>query len=635
MNTLTRRAGFFRGSFDFLKAGISTFGILGRLPWSQTAFTAGISKNSKSGGFPGRSLAVAVLITACWLMFSLPAHAAQHVPQRHVPPITKRLAAIRRLDSGTRLDLAIGLPLRNREGLTNLLQELYQPSHPNFRHFLTPEEFTASFGPSQEDYQAVIDFAKAHGLIVKRTHSNRTLLDVSGSVADIEKAFHIHMHVYQHPTEARTFFAPDTEPTLDLNTPVLAISGLDNYVTPHPLIHPSIHPAVRPWSGGSGGGGGGGGCDGTGTGSGFWGYEGSDFQVAYTPNTTLDGSGQAVGLFELTGYSQADINQYVSDNGLPDAPLVNVLIDGFDGNDNNENFAEECTLDIEMTIAMAPGLSKVYVYEGPTPSSEPPAIQLASTTALINDVFNAIATNILARQLSCSYGFDINLSTVQIFQQFAAQGQSLFQASGDLGAYPGAVAEPADDPYITVVGGTTLSTDSTNGSWCSETAWLSPAGIDPIFGVPVPFEATGGGVSLTYGIPAWQQGISMTANQGSTTMRNLPDVASVADGIDFVYGNDDPNVGFSIDLPVGGTSAAAPLWAAFMAMVNQQAAANGQPPVGFANPALYAIGKSTNYNACFHDVTTGNNMSPNSPSKLTARSPVTTFAPGGEPPMTR
>src|ERR1700722_15160598 len=126
-------------------------------------------------------------------------HAAQQVLKgHHVPPITKQLTPINRLESGAHLDLAIGLPLRNREQLTNLLQDIYQPSSPNFRHFLTTDEFTSSFGPSQQDYQAVIDFAKSHGLTVKRTHPNRTLVDVSGSVADIEKAFHVHMQKFKH-----------------------------------------------------------------------------------------------------------------------------------------------------------------------------------------------------------------------------------------------------------------------------------------------------------------------------------------------------------------------------------------------------------------------------------------------------
>jgi hypothetical protein len=244
-------------------------------------------------------------------------------------------------------------------------------------------------------------------------------------------------------------------------------------------------------------------------------------------------------------------------------------------------------------------------------------VQDATTTAQINDVLNRMATdtNNFCQQLSCSYGFDINLSTVQIFQQFAAQGQSFFLASGDFGAYSGTVDEPADDPYITVVGGTTLTTSSSTGAWTAETAWLSPASNDGL-GDITPEYATGGGVSLVYPIPSWQQGISMNANQGSTTMRNSPDVSMVANQVTVFWGND--ALGLSFPLPEVGTSLAAPLWAGLVALANQQAAANGQPPVGFANPALYAIAKSASYHSCFHDITTGGNTNSSNPTKFWA-----------------
>jgi hypothetical protein len=589
-----------------------------------TAFPLCVARNAASSGFPGGLVAAAALIAGCWLGFSLPAQAEQQVLKGHVPPITKRLTSIGRLEGSARLDLAIGLPLRNGEKLTNLLQELYQPSNANFRRYLTADQFAASFGPSQEDYQAVTDFAKSHGLIVKRTHPNRTLLDVSGSVADIERAFHIKMQVYQHPVESRTFFAPDVEPSLDLDTPVLAISGLDDYVRPRPQIHPSgvsFQPAVRPLGGGGSGGGGGGG-GGSGSGGTYLGY---DFRAAYAAGVSQDGTGQSLGLFELSGYDPDDITQYEGEAGLPNVPLQNILIDGYDGDDTNMDYAIEVTGDIEMAISMAPGLSSVLVYEGPTPLYETPLetnyVQYASTTAQINDVLNRMATDNMARQLSCSYEMDINLSTVQIFQQYAAQGQSFFQGSGDSGAYPGAIDEPADDPYLTVVGGTTLTTTGPEGSWVSETVWLTPATSDPLLG-NTPEEASGGGVSLTYDIPVWQEGVSMTANQGSTTMRNLPDVALVANNVDVVWGNDYLGglLGSGFDLPTAGTSLSTPLWAGFMALVNQQAAANGQPPVGFANPALYAIGKSGQYDSSFHDITTGNNVTPSTPSKYYATS---------------
>src|SRR5207244_2078297 len=111
-----------------------------------------------------------------------------------------------------------------------------------------------------------------------------------------------------------------------------------------------------------------------------------------------------------------------------------------------------------------------------------------------------------------------------------------------------------------------------------------------------------GGISKTYGIPSWQQGISMASNQGSTTMRNIPDVALTADNIFVISDN-------GIHSSVGGTSCAAPLWAAFAALVNQKASSAGLAAVGFLNPALYAIGKGPNFAACFHDVTIGDNTS--------------------------
>ena len=122
------------------------------------------------------------------------------------------------------------------EALTNLLRQIYDPASPQYHRYLTPEQFTQRFGPTEKDYQAVMAYAKASGLKVTPTHPNRMLVDVSGAVADIEKAFHVTMRVYQHPTEARTFYAPDAEPSLDLAVPVLRISGLDNYALPRPRL---------------------------------------------------------------------------------------------------------------------------------------------------------------------------------------------------------------------------------------------------------------------------------------------------------------------------------------------------------------------------------------------------------------
>ena len=515
---------------------------------------------------------IAAINLAVSVFLETPANAAERqFVQGHLPAVIAGQQPIGRLSESTRLDLTFGLPLRNSQGLTNLLRQIYQRGNPAFHHYLTPDEFAAAFGPTEGDYQAVIDFAKSHGLTVTGTHPNRTLVDVNGAVGDIERALHVHIGLYQHPTENRTFYAPDAQPAIDLETPVLAISGLHNYTLPHPCIRAATDvqsAGPRPQAG-------------SGTGSNYW---GQDFRAAYAPGVSLTGAGQAVGLFELDGYNPSDITNYESLASLTNAPpLTNILLDGYSGGTSGGLADVEVCLDIEMVVSMAPGLTNVLVYEGNP-----------NVKTFANHVLNRMATDNQAGQLSSSWSFDVNASTDQIFQQFAAQGQSFFQASGDYGAYSGPVIEPSDDPNITVVGGTTLSTSGPIGAWVFETTWGS----------------SGGGVSVVVPIPFWQQGLVMSANQGSTTLRNVPDVAMVAN-----------NVWVQVTGESGsyqGTSIATPLWAAFTALVNQQAALNGQPPLGFVNPAIYDIGRSSNYTACFHDITTGNNTTASSPAKFYA-----------------
>src|SRR5438270_8480375 len=96
-------------------------------------------------------------------------------------------------------------------GLEDFLIQVYDPASPRFHQYLTPAEFSARFGPTAEDYQAVIDFALTNGLTVTETHGNRLLLDVEGPVKAVERAFHVTMRSYRHPKEARDFFAPDSE----------------------------------------------------------------------------------------------------------------------------------------------------------------------------------------------------------------------------------------------------------------------------------------------------------------------------------------------------------------------------------------------------------------------------------------
>ena len=508
-------------------------------------------------------------------------HIPRAVAELHLQPVG-------RVSGATNLYLAIGLPLRNQEELNNLLQQIYDPASPKYRRYLTPEQFAERFGPTEQDYEALIDFVKANGLTVTGRHPSRVLLDVKGSVANIEKILHLTMRVYQHPTEARTFYAPDVEPSLDLAVPVLNISGLNNYTVPHPkqfIRRPSSKAKNATPNAGSGPSGE---------------YMGYDFRAAYLPGVTgLTGAGQVVGLVEFDGYYANDIATYEAQSGLPSVTLANVLLDEFNGipttGPNSGN--GEVALDIEMAISMAPGLSKVIVYE-------------AGPTGIPNVILSRMASDNKAKQLSCSWGWGggPDPTADEFFQQMAAQGQSFFDASGDSDAFSGSTSEdfPSDDPYITQVGGTTLTTTGPGGNWVSETVW-NEGNVGGGFG----FVGSGGGISTSYSIPSYQQGVSMSANGGSRNMRNVPDVAMVADNIAFIADNGTQEAGT-------GTSFAAPLWAGFVALVNQQAAASGQPTVGQVNPALYAIGNGANYTSDFHDITTGDNTTRSSPSQFFA-----------------
>ncbi len=487
----------------------------------------------------------------------------------HLPSVSARGQSLGRMEAGREMKLAIGLPLRNREGLTHLIEQIYDPASPQYGRYLTADQFTEAFGPLSQDYESAVNYARSNGLRIIGTHPNRMLVEVEGTVAQVEHAFGVKMHWYQHPVENRVYFAPSVEPSVRLETPVLRVNGLDDYSVPHPLYQRSS--TVRQEAGAT-----------PQAGSGPSGtYMGLDFRNAYAPDVTLTGAGQTVGLFQLDGYYAADITNYATKAGMANIPpLQNVLVGGFNGIPQKQSAAnEEVALDIEMSISMAPGLSRVLVYEGAP----------GGGIDVVNAVLNRMATDNLARQLSCSWMFEIDALTEQIFLQYAAQGQSFFLASGDSGAYAGAVMEPSDSPYITVVGGTVLTTEA-SGSWLSETAW----------------SGSGGGISAVFPIPAWQLGVATAANHGSASMRNFPDVAMVAHNVEIYADN-------GSSLAVDGTSIAAPLWAAFTALVNERAATLGQPPVGFLNPTLYAIGKSATLTNSFHDITSGNNHSTASP----------------------
>jgi subtilase family serine protease len=509
--------------------------------------------------------------TSKWLLVAC-AFAALTAQAEQRPTLTTHVPAavaggvaplVGHLPSTQHLSLAISLPPRNEAELDTLLQQIYDPQSANYHHYLSVEEFTSRFGPAASDYAAVLHFAEANSLSVIDTAANRMVVDVEGPAANIENAFHITLGVYQHPTENRTFYAPDREPSLDLDVPLLHISGLDNFTLPRAKNARSQQLLQQASSKTTGSGPGGQ-------------FIGSDMRAAYYGSGPLDGAGQSVGLFEFAGYELSDVKLYFDRVKQPiKVPVHGVALNGAHlGCPPKTCDDSEQVLDIEMAISMAPGLSQVVVYVGNNDVS----------------IFNQMAVDNTSKQLSCSWGWsDDEASIDPIFKEMAVQGQTVFVATGDDGsATPGDVVWPADDPYITAVGGTDLTTNGAGGSWLSETGWNGSAGMPSKNKVP---------------IPNYQKraGVINALNKGSKTLRNIPDVAAEANTNQYscfdggCYGNN------------GGTSYAAPQWAGLIAMANQQAVASGASTLGFLNPALYLIGTGSAFDADFHDITSGSN----------------------------
>jgi kumamolisin len=493
----------------------------------------------------------------------------------HVRDVVKNGKALAngRLPNNQVLQLDLVLPLRDSAGLKAFLADIYNPASPNFHQFLTPAEFTARFGPTTDQYDAVVRFAQTYGFQVVGGSRDAMLVQVKGSVSNIEAALHVNMRTYQHPTEARTFYSPDAEPTLDLPFNLWHISGLDNYSIPHPLVvnkndFAAAHgiDADKVVSHAT-------------TGSGpSASFLGSDMRAAYYGGSALTGAGQNLGLWEFLGTDLADLNTYFTN--VHQTNNVPVILLSTDGTSTSCTAANRCddteqTLDMTQAIGMAPGLSSLVMYVG------------SSDTSIIS----AMTThNPLPTTIGCSWGWTpADPNTLDpYFLKMSAQGQNFFAASGDSSTWSRRVeAWPADDANVVSVGGTDLVTASAGGPWASETAWVD----------------SGGGISPDgIAIPSWQTAAINSSNKGSTTLRNGPDVSANANFTFYTCANQttcNANV-------YGGTSFAAPMWAGYIALVNQQLKTNGQNPIGFINPTIYAENaNASTYAADFHDITSG------------------------------
>ena len=530
-------------------------------------------------GFHRLGRFVSFLFTFIFFMasgFMFPGHAGaqrQRLPKNFAAPANAQPSA--QLPLAQRLGLSIALPIRNQAELKTLIRQQQDPSSPQYGKFLTVQQFTERFGPTEADYAKVLAYARANGMTVTRTHANRLLVNVSAPVSAINKTFDVTMKQYKHPTENRTFFAPDVEPTVEGKMPILSIQGFSDFDRPHPMLKRASSLDAHRDTTGSGPGGD---------------FLGSDMRAAYAPGVALDGTGQAVGLVELGPYNVSDVQTYFNSIKQPlNVPIYNVLL-GVDGICSGTPATGGCddgeeVIDMEQAISMAPNLSALIIYETNGPNTD---AQTAFTQAAEDDV---------AKQISLSFGWSGTPATEpgyeQVFQELLAQGQNVFVSSGDSGASVGTVGYPGNSPNIVAVGGTDLTTTGPGGTWVSESGWVG----------------SGGGWNTQSPIPSYQISAINKTNQGSTSYRNIPDVSMEANTDNYFCANGSCTGG------IGGTSLSAPRWAGFLSLANEQS--NGHP-IGFLNGTVYSLGQTSGYASTFHDITTGNDFNSSSPDLFSA-----------------
>jgi kumamolisin len=441
---------------------------------------------------------------------------------------------------------------------------------PKDRRHLTREAFAKQHGARAEDMSAVSRFAANYGLQVKEQSTARRSVVLAGTVQTFSHAFEVKLNRYEHPTKGSY---RGREGTLsipaDLALAVEGVFGLDNrpQARPHFRIHHKaagqVHAQAQELS-----------------------YPPTQVAKAYNfPDG--DGTGQSIAILELGGgYKSSDLNSFFSNLNLA-TPQVSAI--GVDGGSNaptgDPNGPDgEVELDIEVTGAIAPK-AQIGVYFAPNTDQG----FLDALTTAIHD------TNLKPDVISISWAGEETSWTQQARDAFdsaaqdaATMGVTIFVAAGDSGAHDGVangplvVEFPTSCPNMTGCGGTTLVLSGT--AIQSEVVWNELKNNEG---------ATGGGVSMEFPLPTWQQNANVPKVHGKVG-RGVPDVA----------GDADPSTGYSIFVDgspavIGGTSAVAPLWAGLTTLIN---ASLGQP-VGFLNPLIY----STNVAATFQDITQGNN----------------------------
>ena len=536
---------------------------------------------------------------------------AATLPVGTTPPLVAQSHVLGAVNTEQTLALSINLSLNHVAVLRQYLQALYTRGSPVYHHYLPPTTFAAQFGPSAQDVQQISTYLQSQGFTVTNAVPGEQVIDFQGTVAQTEQAFGVQINQYR-AMDGHVFYANTTAPSVPyaLRPFVQNISGLSNIEQrQHPPLpsqpvqstHLTQHHANTVS------------CPGPGSLSAQY-YTPSQFASGYDfsrlYSAGYSGEGQSAALFELDSFTASDINAFKA-CFAPNSPtnITTTTIDGGPGNPGAG--ALEVELDMDVLLGMLPSLANLTVYEAP------------NTDSGYNDAWTRILRDDVP-VVSTSWGLceqDLSSTNVmaeqQFFMQAAAQGQSLLAASGDTGAYDCgnatlAVDDPASDPYMTGVGGTHLALNMDN-SYNSESGWSDS---------PTAGYGSGGGISTLWNMPSYQTGPGVLNSYSSGSpcrassgnyCRQVPDVSINADPntgyvvyCTIVAANCQPSAPF---VHVGGTSMAAPMWAAITVLANQYILAHQGANLGFLNPTLYTLLNSSSlYSTAFHDVTSGSNL---------------------------
>ncbi len=509
------------------------------------------------------------------------------------------------LASSTRLPITVTLKPRDPAALATYAAEVSTPGSPLYHHYLTVAQFRNRFGPSAQAISDVESSLATQGLRPGAVSANGLAINVTSTAGELGHAFSTG---FQKVALAggRTAFANTQAPQFSASVAdsVQGVIGLDSLALPHPqgirvqhtaagrqaaAVQPQVETAgPQPCS------------SAVSAGTTYTSYTADQIASAYRFSSLYgtgdQGSGQTIALFELEPNLTRDISKYQSCYGTHTS-VSYVQVDGGAGTGAGGG---EAALDIEDVIGLAPQ-ANVVVYQGP------------NTNTGAYDTYSSILTQDKAQVISTSWGLcepgeaPIVQSESTLFEEAVTQGQSVFASSGDSGsedcnASDGstslAVDDPASQPNVTGVGGTTMSK---LGPPPTQTVWNNASG------------ATGGGISTDWPMPSYQSGAPSSLHVINTRSSGTPCGAapgSYCREVPDVSADADPDTGYVIYYSgqwggIGGTSAAAPLWAAFTALVNASSGCSGTP-IGFANPLLYTAAANA-YSANFSDVISGNN----------------------------